>query len=86
MTQYVPLLYVLKKLRKRKGGGAANCKIVVVVLTSVLTLYCALPLFSILVKETNICAVCGQELVLQQDEDDDGPEKTYKLSCGHLYP
>jgi len=36
--------------------------------------------------ETNICAVCGQELVLQQDEDDDGPEKTYKLSCGHLYP
>lgn len=35
--------------------------------------------------ETNICAVCGQELVLQLD-DDDGPEKTYKLSCGHLYP
>ena len=23
--------------------------------------------------------------MLQQD-DDDGPEKTYKLSCGHLYP
>lgn len=37
--------------------------------------------------DTNICAVCGQELVLQQeyDDDDDGPEKTYKLSCGHLF-
>lgn len=38
--------------------------------------------------ETNICAVCGQELVLRNEDDDDdnGPEKTYKLSCGHLYP
>lgn len=35
--------------------------------------------------EINICAVCGQELVLQQDDDDDGPEKNYKLSCGHLF-
>lgn len=36
--------------------------------------------------ETNICAVCGQELVLRSDEDeDDGPEKTYKLTCGHLF-
>ena len=24
--------------------------------------------------------------MLQQDDDDDGPEKNYKLSCGHLYP
>ena len=39
--------------------------------------------------ETNICAVCGQHLVLSSNDDDDddnGPEKTYKLSCGHLYP
>lgn len=35
--------------------------------------------------EINICAVCGQELVLQHDDDDDGPEKNYKLSCGHLF-
>ena len=24
--------------------------------------------------------------MLQQDDDDNGPEKNYKLSCGHLYP
>ena len=25
--------------------------------------------------------------MLRSDEDeDDGPEKTYKLTCGHLYP
>ena len=37
--------------------------------------------------ETNICAVCGQQLVLRSDEDeDDEPEKTHKLTCGHLYP
>ncbi|XP_074621335.1 E3 ubiquitin ligase RNF121-like isoform X3 [Acropora palmata] len=34
----------------------------------------------------NICAVCGLELALQQGHDDDDPlEKTYKLSCGHLF-
>ncbi|XP_068703457.1 E3 ubiquitin ligase Rnf121-like [Montipora foliosa] len=35
--------------------------------------------------ETNICAVCGQELLLQQADDDDAAERTYKLSCGHLF-
>lgn len=34
----------------------------------------------------NICAVCGQELTLTAMEDmDDNAERTYKLSCGHLY-
>eukprot|EP00794_Sanderia_malayensis_P006921 gene6921-7699_t len=35
---------------------------------------------------SNICAVCGQELVIasMDDIEDDPPEKTYKLSCGHL--
>ncbi|KAK3697113.1 hypothetical protein QZH41_016921, partial [Actinostola sp. cb2023] len=33
--------------------------------------------------ETNICAVCGQQLVL--GDDDEMPEKTYKLSCGHVF-
>ncbi|XP_067039835.1 E3 ubiquitin ligase RNF121-like isoform X1 [Acropora muricata] len=36
--------------------------------------------------DSNICAVCGLELALQQGHDDDDPlEKTYKLSCGHLF-
>lgn len=36
----------------------------------------------------NICAVCGQELTLNtmEDVEEENAEKTYKLSCGHLYP
>jgi len=35
--------------------------------------------------ESNICAVCGQTLILHSTTDDEAPEKTYKLSCGHLF-
>ena len=37
---------------------------------------------------SNICAVCGQELVIasMDDIEEESPEKSYKLSCGHLYP
>ncbi|KXJ28428.1 RING finger protein 121 [Exaiptasia diaphana] len=35
--------------------------------------------------ETNICAVCGQELILNSVDEDEMPEKTYKLSCGHVF-
>jgi len=36
---------------------------------------------------SNICAVCGQELVIasMDDIEDESPEKSYKLSCGHLF-
>jgi len=35
----------------------------------------------------NICAVCGQELTLtaMEDMEEDDTEKSYKLSCGHLF-
>lgn len=35
----------------------------------------------------NICAVCGQELTLNtmEDVEEENAEKTYKLSCGHLF-
>nr|XP_047126870.1 RING finger protein 121 isoform X2 [Hydra vulgaris] len=35
----------------------------------------------------NICSVCGLELTLSNMEDveEENKEKTYKLSCGHLY-
>lgn len=35
----------------------------------------------------NICAVCGQELTLtaMEDIEEDDVEKSYKLSCGHLF-
>lgn len=35
--------------------------------------------------ETNICAVCGNNLLV--DADKEGIiENTYKLSCSHAYP
>ncbi|XP_001632498.3 RING finger protein 121 isoform X2 [Nematostella vectensis] len=35
--------------------------------------------------ETNICAVCGQHLIINTVDEDEMPEKTYKLSCGHVF-
>ena len=32
-----------------------------------------------------MCAVCGVRIV-QPSADGKGGEKTYRLSCGHLYP
>lgn len=32
-----------------------------------------------------MCAVCGQRIVLPS-EDREVAEKTYKLTCNHLYP
>ena len=36
----------------------------------------------------NMCAVCGQRIVLPtEDESNSGKvERTYRLGCGHLYP
>lgn len=33
----------------------------------------------------DVCAVCGQVLVLPLDEDDTSVEKVYKLSCYHTF-
>ena len=33
----------------------------------------------------NMCAVCGQRIVLPS-EDREVAERTYKLTCNHLYP
>ncbi|XP_031569000.1 RING finger protein 121-like [Actinia tenebrosa] len=35
--------------------------------------------------ETNICAVCGQQLIISDVDEDEMPEKTYKLTCGHVF-
>lgn len=35
--------------------------------------------------ETNICAVCGNKLLIGTDEEGI-IENTYKLSCSHTYP
>ena len=32
--------------------------------------------------EPNVCAVCGNDIL---DDDDDVSEKSYKLSCDHVY-
>ena len=36
----------------------------------------------------NICAVCGHEVTLtaMEDMEEDEQEKSYKVSCGHMYP
>ena len=35
--------------------------------------------------EPNMCAVCGNNIIVE-DNDDAIIEKTYKLTCDHVYP
>ena len=35
--------------------------------------------------DPNICSVCGNRIIVYEDEDE-VVEKTYKLSCDHVYP
>ena len=35
--------------------------------------------------DPNVCAVCGNQ-ILVHDNDEAIMEKTYKLSCDHMYP
>ena len=32
-----------------------------------------------------MCAVCGQRIILPTEEGGDKSERTYRLTCGHLY-